>query len=193
MISNKKLKVVGISGSLRRESYNRKTLQLAKQFAAESEIEVDEIDLKGLNLPLYDADLESQGFPESVKELRLKVEASDILLIASPEYNHSITGALKNAIDWLSTRENILSGKVAAIFGASTGLFGTVRGQFHLRQILTALNVTMLPQPQVYIRSVNEVFDNDGSMKDQKLQSQLRELVLKTISLAKVLKENKQK
>lgn len=191
MISNEKLKVVGISGSLRLESYNRKALQSAKHFAAELDVTVDEIDLKELNLPLYDTDLESPRFPPSVQMLREKFEETDILLIASPEYNHSISGALKNAIDWLSIGKNILDGKIAAIFGASTGMFGTVRGQIHLRQILSALNVSMLPQPQVYIRHAADIFNNDGTMKDSKIQNQLRDLIYKTIKLVKVLKENK--
>jgi chromate reductase len=191
MISNNKIKVIGISGSLRRDSYNRKALQLAKQFAVEFEADVDEIDLKELDLPLYDADLETHGFPTSVQTLRDKVEQVDILVIASPEYNHSISAALKNAIDWLSTGKNILNGKVAAIFGASTGQFGTMRAQLHLRQIFTALNTLLISQPQVYIRNATEVFDHDGTLKDSKLQNQLRELIEKTIKLTKVLKENK--
>lgn len=178
---DKNIKVVAISGSLRLDSYNRKVLQLAKRFALEAGAFVEEIDLKELNLPLYDGDIEALGFPENVKKLKSAVESADVILIASPEYNHSISGALKNAIDWLSSSKNSLDGKVAVIFGASTGLYGTIRGQAHLRQILTALNVTMVLVPQVFIRSAKEAFNEDGTLKDVKLQNQLQKLITKSI------------
>lgn len=113
------LKVLAISGSLRRDSCNRKALQIAKKIAADWGAEISELDLKTMNLPIYDGDIEAQGMPEAVQKLKAAVEATDVLLIASPEYNHSISGALKNAIDWLSRGENSLDGKLTAIFGAS--------------------------------------------------------------------------
>ena len=176
-----KLKIVGISGSLRKDSYNRKALHIAMQIVTDAGMDVEEIDLKELNLPLYDADIEARGFPESVLVLRSKVESADVILIASPEYNHSITGVLKNTIDWLSTGKNVLDGKTAVIFGASTGPFGTLRAQFHLRQVLTALNVFLIPQPQVYIRFAKEAFNVDGSFNDPKVKNQLKELITKSL------------
>jgi chromate reductase len=184
MMTNVNIKVVAISGSLRGDSYNRKTLQIAKRYAADTGACVEEIDIKEFNLPLYDGDIEATGFPESVQKLKFVVDSADIVLISTPEYNHSLSGALKNTIDWLSRGKNTLDGKAAAIFGASTGSFGTVRAQAHLRQILTALNVSMVPQPQVFIRSAKDAFTNDGHLKDVKLQNQLRELINKTIALA---------
>ena len=181
-----KLKVVAISGSLRQDSFNKKALRIATRFAIEEGMNIEEIDLMRLGLPLYDADIESQGFPEAVENIRKIVQPSDVILIASPEYNHSVTGALKNAVDWLSTKKNILDGKTAVIFGASTGPFGTLRSQTHLRQILTALNVFVFPQPQVYIRFANEAFDGDGNLVDIKIQNQLKELVVKSLSLARL-------
>ena len=181
-----KLKVVAISGSLRQDSFNKKALRIATRFAIEEGMNIEEIDLMRLGLPLYDADIESQGFPEAVENIRKIVQPSDVILIASPEYNHSVTGALKNAVDWLSTKNNILDGKTAVIFGASTGPFGTLRSQTHLRQILTALNVFVFPQPQVYIRFANEAFDGDGNLVDIKIQNQLKELVVKSLSLARL-------
>jgi chromate reductase len=183
-MTNLNIKVIAISGSLRGDSYNRKTLRLAKRFAADTGASVEEINIKELNLPLYDGDVEATGFPESVQTLKLAVESADIILISTPEYNHSISGALKNTIDWLSRGKNTLDGKAAAIFGASTGLFGTVRAQAHLRQILTSLNVSIVPQPQVFIRAAKDAFTDDGHLKDVKLQNQLRELINKTIALA---------
>jgi chromate reductase, NAD(P)H dehydrogenase (quinone) len=179
------LKVLAICGSLRNESFNRKVLQLAKKIASEFASSVDEAVLKELNLPLYDGDIELAGFPESVLKLKSCVEQSNIILIASPEYNHSISGALKNALDWLSRGKNSLNGKTAAIFGASTGLFGTIRGQAHLRQILSALNVAFLPQPQVFIRSAKDAFDDDGSLKDKLIEKQLKELIKNSINICK--------
>ncbi len=152
------LHVLGISGSLRKESFNRKALQIAKRFAEELGAVVEELDHNELQLPVYDEDLTAQGFPESVLRLKAKVEAADIILIASPEYNYSVPGGLKNAIDWLSRKKNSFDGKTAAIFGASNGQFGTVRMQPHLRIILEALNVSIVPQPQVFIRTAGEAF-----------------------------------
>lgn len=168
---------------MRSGSYNRKALQVAKQIASELEANVEELDLKSLDLPLFDEDLRANGFPESVKKLKHAIESADMLLIATPEYNHSVPGVLKNAIDWASDKTNPFEGKVAAIFGASNGLFGTLRSQLHLRQILASLNVELVPQPQVFIRSAREAFLPDGSLADQKLQRQLRQLIEATLSL----------
>jgi len=179
-----KLKVLGISGSLRRDSYNRKALQIAKRFAAEAGAEVAEADLKELALPIYDGDIEAQGLPESVLRLKAAVEAADVLLIASPEYNHSISGALKNAIDWLSRQKNSLDGKVAAVFGASTGVFGTARGQLHVRQTLAALNVLVIPQPLVYIGMASDAYNPDGSFKNPKTAEVLKRLVERALKVA---------
>lgn len=176
----KKIRVLAISGSLRKDSYNRKALKIAKNIATKLGAEVKEADLKQLNLPIYDGDIEAKGFPQSVKKLKKLVEEADVLLIASPEYNRSISGALKNAIDWLSRSNNSLDNKVVAIFGASTGNFGTLRGQNHLRQILAALNVFILPQPQVFIPLAHEAFSPNGSLKDKKIYKRLDNLIQQT-------------
>ena len=181
------IKVLAICGSLRKDSLNRKALQIAKQFAA-AEASVEEADLKKLALPVYDGDIEAEGIPESVTRLKTMVEAADMLLIASPEYNRSVPGPLKNAIDWLSRGRNSLDGKVAAIFGASPGPFGTVNGQNHLRQVLAALNVLVIPQPQVTIIRALDAFAPDGSFKDPKTATLLKTLVERAMSLAERLK-----
>lgn len=153
--------------------------------AREKGANVDEVDLKTMSLPFYDGDIEKEGSPENVRKIRSIVKNADVLLFATPEYNHSVSGAMKNAIDWLSTGDdNVLDGKIAAIFGASTGLYGTMRAQLHLRQILTALNVVLIPQPQVFIRTAGDAFDENGSLKDQKIFSQLKSLIYKTMDLA---------
>ena len=179
------LKVLAISGSLRSDSYNRKALQIAVRIAIDLGAEVTELDLRELDLPIYDKDIQDQGLPESVQKLKKIVESTDILLIASPEYNYSVSGALKNAIDWASRGEkNSLGGKMAIILGASTGGFGTLRGQFHLRQILASVNVLILPQPQVLISRAEEAFRPDGSLADAKTMETLKTLIEKTFKLA---------
>ena len=179
------LKALALSGSLRTGSYNRKALQIAKAIATELGAEIKELDLRELNLPIYDGDFHEQGLAsEPIKTLKSSIEWTDVLLIASPEYNYGISGALKNAIDWASRGNNSLDGKWAAIFGASRGIFGTLRGQFQLRQILGALNVFILPQPHVFIKSAAEAFDPDGSLKDQKSHEQLKKLIQKTLEFA---------
>jgi chromate reductase len=171
------VKVLAISGSLRKDSFNRKALQVAKRLAAATAAEVQEADLKQLALPVYDGDIEAEGMPEQVVRFKAMVEAADVLLIASPEYNHSIPGGLKNAIDWLSRGRNSLDGKVAAVFGASNGPYGTARGQIQLRYVLGVLNALVVPQPMVYIRNGAEAFNHDGSFKDPKTTEILKRLI----------------
>lgn len=182
------LRVLAISGSLRKESYNRKALQIAKKFATEFGAEVSEVDLKEINLPIYNQDIQDQGLPQSVIDFKAKVAASDVIIIASPEYNYSVPGGLKNALDWASREGNAFAGKVSAIFGASNGAYGTLRAQPHLRQIMTSLNVILLPQPQVMIRTAQDLFDADGNLTDPKLLDQLKTLIQKTLELAIKLK-----
>lgn len=180
------VKVLAVSGSLRTESYNRKALQVAKQIAIDLGAEVTELDLRELSPPIYDKDIQDQGMPESVQKLKKAVEATDVLMIASPEYNYSVSGALKNAIDWASRGEkNSFGGKAAIIFGASTGGFGTLRGQTHLRQILASVNVFILPQPQVLISRAEEAFNPDGSFVNPRTPETLKTLIEETFKLAR--------
>ena len=189
MENKEKINVAAISGSLRSGSFNRKVLQIAKTIASDSGASVDEIDLRSLDLPVFNADLREVVFPPSVITLKKEIESADVLLIATPEYNHSIPGPLKNAIDWASDKTNPFSGKTAAIFGASIGLFGTLRAQLHLRQVLAALNVEMVPQPQVFVRSASDAFLQDGSLKDPQIFKQLKILIEETFKLVR-LKRN---
>lgn len=180
----KTLNILAIAGGMRLESYNRKLLQVAKKIVSELNMHAEELDLKALDLPLFNADLRTNEFPESVKKLKDAIASADVLLIATPEYNHSIPGVLKNAIDWASDKTNPFAGKTTAIFGASIGLFGTLRAQLHLRQVLTALSVELVPQPQVFIRSATDAFLSDGSLVDKNIEQQLRQLIEATLSLA---------
>ena len=173
------LSVLAISGSLRSASYNRKALQLARKIAEEWGAHVEEIDLRALAIPLYDGDIEAAGFPEIVLRLKAAVEAAHVLLVASPEYNHSIPGVLKNAIDWASRPygDNAWDGKPVAIMGASIGMLGTARAQYHLRQSCVFLNMFPLNQPEVMIANASQRFDQDGNLTDQHTRDKIGELL----------------
>jgi chromate reductase len=146
---------------------------------------VKEADLRELKLPIYNDDIEAIGIPEPVEQLKRMIEESDVILIASPEYNYAVSGVLKNAIDWCSRgKKNAWGGKWAAIFGASTGPMGTVRGQFALRLILTSVNMNLLPQPQVFISLADHAFSPDGLLMQSNQKDRLRRLVEKTIEAA---------
>lgn len=179
-----KLKVLGICGSLREGSYNRKLLKVAAEFAASYGAEYSEFDLKKTPLPVYDGDIEDSGFPDNVNKLKSAAKACDVILFASPEYNHSIPGGLKNALDWASRGGNSWDNKIAAIFGASGGVFGTVRGQLALRQTLTCLNILVLPSPQVFVGNNTAAFNEDGSLKDKKTEEILKQLIEATLKEA---------
>jgi chromate reductase len=184
------LHALAISGSLRSESWNRKGLRIASGIASTAGVLVVEADLKSLALPIYDGDLEANGVPPSVQQFNAMVEDADLFLIASPEYNGSIPGGLKNALDWATRGNNRFAGKVAAIFGASEGIGGTIRMQPHLRQLLSNLNVVVVPQPVVLIRSAHLAFAEDGSFVDPKLHMQMKTLVDRSIRLADALRSS---
>ena len=158
--------IVGIAGSLRRDSFNRALLQAATQLAPSS-LHITVHDL--LPIPLYNADVESQGIPDPVSALRNALKAADGLLIATPEYNHGVPGVLKNAIDWLSRppKGSALDGKPAAIMGASPGMTGTARGQSQLRQAFVFTNTYAMTQPEVLVGRAAEKFDVGGVLTDE--------------------------
>lgn len=171
------IRVIGLCGSLRQGSFNRKILGIAQAEATAQNIELAIGDIAGI--PLYDADLQDQGFPESVLALGRHLAASDAVLIVSPEYNYSVPGVLKNAIDWLSRLpEQPLAGKPVAIMGASMGMIGTARMQYHLRQILVFLDAHPINKPEVMIGAVHEKFDAQGQLTDPKT----REMIQRSLS-----------
>lgn len=175
-----KFKVLGICGSLRKDSLNRKALKNALDMAQKLGAEVKEVDLAQINLPVYNQDFEDP-FPGPAKELRDAAAWADVFIIASPEHNHSISAALKNAIDWLSRKyEETIKEKAAIIFGVSTGGYGTVRGQVHLRQILEALDMFIVPQPEILISNGLQKFDPEGNFTDEKSIALLETVIKKT-------------
>src|SRR5690606_14643975 len=139
--------VLGISGSLRQHSYNTAALRAAMALApAGMRIEAADI----ATIPLYNEDVRDQGWPAPVERLREQVRAADALLFVTPEYNYSVPGVLKNAIDWVSRPpEQPFAGKPAAVMGASPGRLGTARAQYHLRQSMVFLDVRLLNRPEV--------------------------------------------
>src|SRR3954464_8915112 len=163
--SDRPFEVVGFAGSLRRASYNRALLRAAAELAAPT-LHIIVHDLSPI--PLYNGDVEAEGAPSSVTELRTAVRQADALLIATPEYNHGVPGVLKNTIDWLSRppRDSALNGKAAAIMGASPGMTGTARSQSQLRQAFVFTNTYALLQPEVLVGRAHEKFDADGRLID---------------------------
>lgn len=169
------LRVLALAGSLRRESYNRRLARAAAGLAPGG-LEVEIWDDLG-SIPLFSEDLEAEGTPEAVAGLRRAVAAADGVLIATPEYNQSIPGVLKNAVDWLSRRpDRVLRGKPVAIAGATPGPWGTRSAQRELRHVLTALEALVLPAPAVYLRDAAAAFDGDGRLTDERTLESLRRL-----------------
>ena len=170
------LRILGIPGSLRKESYNRLALETARKLVPEGAV-LEIVGLEGV--PPYNQDLEDHP-PSTVAELKSKIRSSDAILFATPEYNYSVSGVLKNAIDWASRPygESAWDGKPAAILGASTGSLGTARAQYHLRQILVTLNMYALNRPEVMIANASNKFDDQGNLPDDKTRERIERLVL---------------
>lgn len=159
------MKVIGLCGSLRRQSYNHKLLREAIRLSPDTmDVNLYEIS----DLPMINVDLEEGGFPPPVERLMDAVAGADAVLLVSPEYNGSLSPVLKNAIDWLSRapKNRVLSEKPAALMGASTGYLGTSRMQGELRAVLTKLNMHPLNQPVFILPQSREQFDEDGRLSD---------------------------
>ncbi len=169
------LRILGIAGSLRKGSYNRAALRAAQQVVSNGAV-LESFDLDGL--PVYNADLESP-VPPNVAELKTSVRRADAILFVTPEYNYSVSGVLKNAIDWASrpSGDNAWDGKPVAIMGASGGRLGTARAQYHLRQMCVYLNMFPLNRPEVMIGSAREKFDAQGNLTDEQTRERIRELL----------------
>ena len=179
--------ILGVAGSLRKASYNRGLLRAAQEVAPE-DVDIRTFDLSPI--PLYNEDVEAQGDPESVRQFKHAIAAADALLIASPEYNYSVSGVLKNAIDWASRppQQTVLKGKPVAIMGASTGRFGTARSQLSLRQVLLATGCYVMPGPEVYVAQAPKGFDADSNLQDPRTRDMVRALVEALVDWAKRLK-----
>jgi NAD(P)H-dependent FMN reductase len=174
-------KILAFAGSLRTDSWNKKLVKIAIAGARAAGAEVDTVDLREYALPLYDGDLEAREFPETVKRLKKVFIAHDGLLISSPEYNSSIPGVLKNAIDWLSRplpdepRLACFMGKTASIMAASPGALGGIRMIPTLRSILLEIGTTVLPD-YVCVGKAHEAFTPEGALKDAKQHASIEKL-----------------
>jgi chromate reductase len=180
------VKILGFAGSLRKGSFNKALLRLASELVPEG-AQLDMFDLEGI--PPFNQDLEATP-PEKVREFKSKIRAADAILIATPEYNYSIPGVLKNAIDWASRPygDNALEGKPAALMGASIGMLGTARAQYHLRQTLVFLNVFPLNRPEVMLPFVDKKVGEDGRITDETAKKLVKELLQNLVAWTKKLK-----
>jgi NAD(P)H-dependent FMN reductase len=183
-------KILAFAGSTRVESFNKKLVKIAAAGARAAGAEVTYLDLRDLPMPLYDGDLEAkEGIPANAKKFKELLLAHQGLLISAGEYNSSITGVLKNAIDWASrplTGEGSLAcfvGKVAALMSASPGALGGLRALVHVRSILGNIKVLVLPD-QIAVSKANEAFNPEGTLKDSKQQRSVEDLGAK---LAEIL------
>lgn len=169
------VRILGIAGSLRRQSYNRAALRAAVNLVPPGAT-LEVADISGL--PGFNQD-DEQNPPAKVVELKRQIRAADAILLVTPEYNYSIPGVLKNAIDWASRPygDSAWSGKPVAVMGASIGAIGTARAQYHLRQCFVFLNMHPVNQPEVMIANAAERFDEHGNLTHEPTQQIIRQLL----------------
>ncbi len=170
--------VAAFVGSLREDSLNRKLYNAAVRLAPPDMV-IREVKGWG-DWPIFNADaMENEGFPAPVKEAADAVDSADALLIVSPEYNYSVPGGLKNAIDWLSRiQPPVFATKAVAIMGASGGPVGTARMQYHLRQMLVFLDAHPVNKPEVMLGRANDAFSADGELTNEVTETLVRELLV---------------
>jgi chromate reductase, NAD(P)H dehydrogenase (quinone) len=181
------VKILGIAGSLRRDSFNRALLRAAGSLLPEGAI-LEIFDINGI--PPYNQD-DDPNPPPKVTELKTKAKEADAILFATPEYNYSIPGVLKNAIDWASRPygQSAWEGKPVAVMGASIGMFGTARAQYHLRQCFVFLNMHPVNQPEAMITNATAKFDDAGNFTDEKGKEVVAELLKQLVSWTRQLKK----
>jgi chromate reductase len=176
-----KIKILGMAGSLRKGSYNRSILRAAVWLVPEG-AELEIFDLEGITLFNQDS---VNSPPERVKDLKAKIRSADAIIFATPEYNYSVPGVLKNAIDWASRAEgeNSWQGKPVAIMSASTGMIGGERAQLHLRQCFVYLDMHPVNRPEVIVNFVTKKLDENGNVIDEHTKEKITELL---VALAKL-------
>ena len=182
---SKPVRILGIAGSLRRDSYNRAALRAATELVPEgATIEIFELD----GIPGFSQD-EEQNPPAKVVELKRRIREADAILFVTPEYNYSVPGVLKNAIDWASRPygDSAWNGKPAAIMGASVGTIGTARAQYHLRQTFVFLNMYAVNQPEVMIGNASERFDAEGNLTDETTKKYIRQLLQNLVEWTRLI------
>ena len=167
--------ILGFIGSLRKGSFNKALMRAAVELAPEN-VEIEVFDLEGI--PVFNQDLENQP-PQIVKDFKAKIKAADALLIATPEYNYSIPGVLKNAIDWASRpyAEKVFNGKSVALMSASIGRLGGARAQYHLRQTFVFLNMHPLNSPEIMLPFAKENIDENGNLTNRDTRAQIKQML----------------
>lgn len=182
------VKILGFVGSLRKNSYNKALMRAAIELKPKDAV-IEVFDLEGI--PPFNQDLERKQ-PEIVKEFKLAIRKADALLIATPEYNYSVPGVLKNAIDWASRPygDNPFEGKPVAIMSASVGSLGGARAQYHLRQILIALDMHPLNHPEVMMPFAEENVDAEGNVTNEKTRQVIPEMLKELVEWTRKLKAN---
>lgn len=156
--------VLGIPGSLRTASFNLSLLEAARDLAPEGiEVEI----WRPMDVPLFNEDVEREGDPAAVRALKQKIDEADALLLATPEYNHSMSGVMKNVIDWASRKPNPLKGKAVALMGASPSPTGTARAQDAVRHCLANPEAFVLPKPETLVFGAPSKFDDEGRLTDE--------------------------
>jgi chromate reductase, NAD(P)H dehydrogenase (quinone) len=181
------LKVLAFAGALRKGSFNRKLIAIAARHAAAMGAEVDLLDLHEVAMPLYDGDVEQEGMPAGSKALRERIAAAQVLLISSPEYNSSIPGTLKNAIDWASRPPTPpFRGKVVGLMAASPGPYGGARMLGDLRKVFAAMGSLVVPT-QLALSRAGEVFNERDELRDPNLERAVEGVVRDAIDTARKL------
>jgi chromate reductase len=173
------IRILGLSGSLRRASLNTALLRAAGELLpADAALEIHPL----RDLPFFNEDVEAEGIPAPVQALKVKIEAADALLLAVPEYNYSIAPALKNALDWASRPygASVLVGKPTAILGASAGM-GTVRAQLHLRDVAITTGLHVLNQPEIFVGRADEKFDAELRLADEPTRAILARMLQRLV------------
>ena len=185
------LRILGIAGSLRKASFNRGVLRAAAKLVPEgASLEIFELDgIPGFN------QYQEQDPPEKVVEFKRKIGEADAILFVTPEYNYSVPGVLKNAIDWASRPygDSAWNGKPAAIMGASIGAIATARAQYHLRQMMVFLNMFPVNQPEVMIGNCSDKFDEQGELADEETRQYIRKLLENLVEWTRRLENEPQK
>jgi chromate reductase, NAD(P)H dehydrogenase (quinone) len=189
MKDSESVAIIGFAGSLRKNSFDRSIL-LAALDLVPKDATLEVFDLEGM--PLFNPDMENRP-PEKVKAFKAKIRAADAILVATPEYAYSMPGVLQNAIDWASRppRDNAFHGKPVAVMGASPGVTGAARAQYHLREIFAALNMSVLDAPEVMVPFANEKIDRNGWVIDRETIGEIEELLESLVSWTKRSRDKK--
>jgi len=185
-------RILAFAGALRTQSWNKKLIRIGANVARDAGAEVDLIDLRDYPMPFYDGDIEaSDGLPPQARELKAMMLAHDALLLSCPEYNSSISGVLKNTIDWVSrprpNEPSAFKGKIAGLLAASPGNLGGVRGLLTVRQVLTTLGVLVVPTQFALSQAAN-AFADDGTLRDERHRDAVTAVVTELVNVTSAVR-----